>query len=96
MQLWHSLVWMIFWWCLHLEFSPGMGGIWIRPNAEGVRVFTYKNMLSFALVPFQQTWIWNPSFWDINIVMMLFFGVVAYYSYHWWTETALEWIYQRV
>jgi hypothetical protein len=90
------IIWILVWWILHLEFTPGMGGIWIRPNAAGIRVFTYKNLLSFALIPFQQTWIWRPEFWDLNIIIMLCLGVALSQAWTWWTTNGLEWIYQHV
>ncbi len=89
------ILWMLLWWIMYLEFAPGMGGIWIRPNAAGIRVFTYKNLLTFSLLPFQQSWIWKPEFWDLNVVMMVCVGVVLYQVFEWWSNDGLEWIYRR-
>ena len=59
---------------LYIQFSPGMGNIWYR-NGE---YFSPMGAVRMLISPFQERYMWNIEFWDLNFVIwsLLFFGML--------------------
>ena len=96
---------MVGWWFLNLEFNPSLGNIWLRPNAQGIKKFAYRSLLSLIIVPIRQLfasnqneirWMWYPSWWDANIYMMLLFGWSANHAMHWISDYVMPFLYERI
>jgi hypothetical protein len=64
-------------WFLNLELS--LGNIWLRPNHEGITIFTIKNIIPLIKAPFTISYFWNMNMWDINI--FTFFTLCLSYIY---------------
>jgi uncharacterized membrane protein len=62
-------------WFLNLELS--LGNIWLRPNQDGVVVFTLINIIPLIKAPFTIPQFWYM--WDINI--FTFFALCLTYIY---------------
>lgn len=103
----HLSRWMLFmvaWWFLNLEFNPNLGNIWLRPNSNGIKKFSYRSILSLLIVPIQQLfkpkegirWMWYPSWWDANVYMMMLFGAGAYGLTTIVSDIVMPFIYSRV
>ena len=61
-------------WFLNLELS--LGNIWLRPNQDGVVVFTLRNIIPLIKAPFTIPQFWYM--WDINI--FTFFALCLTYN----------------
>lgn len=58
---------------LYLELSPGLGGIWLRPNDTGALSVSISSFWAMISYPFSHINMWNPRNWDINPWPILFF-----------------------
>ena len=54
---------------LYIQFSPGMGQIWIR-NGN----FMPMGAFNLMIYPFKNIRIWMPNVWDINYPMWILIG----------------------
>lgn len=55
----------------YLELHPALGGIWIRPDAEGIPRVAWRSLAAFLWAPFtpQGAHLWQPAFWDIHGIL---------------------------
>jgi hypothetical protein len=68
MLSWISSIFLaILFFTLYAEFSPGMGGIFMRPGIDGKFVFTIVGLVHFITAPLRHWMFWTPEFWDLNI-----------------------------
>ena len=51
---------------LYIEFSSGMGGVWLRKDSLNNTVFAPRGIIGFLKKPFNNRFFWYPRFWDIN------------------------------
>ena len=58
---------------LYVEFSPGMGGIWLRPDVNGNKKFRPDSLLGMMIAPLYKPYLWYPQILDINY--FVFVGV---------------------
>lgn len=65
-------------WLAMLE-SDKMSGILFRKNAEGQKVFTPWNIVSFAIAPFKYTYFWTTELIYHNWIVVTSLGVLAGY-----------------
>lgn len=79
MSLWIWLLIVFILWVLYIQFSPKIGGIWIRPNSKGKKSFQPKGIFTLMTKPFTDKTFWYPSNWDLNIYMLLIITTVIYY-----------------
>lgn len=79
MNLWIWLLIVFIIWILYIEFSPKLGGIWIRPNAKGKKSFTTGGIISLLGKPFTDKTLWYPVNWDLNVYVWLIITVIIYY-----------------
>ena len=56
---------------LYQQFSPQIGNMWIRPGADGAKVLVPSGMLTIILMPFQYLFVWYPSKWDLNWIIIV-------------------------
>ena len=70
-------------WIIHLETDASLGKIWIRPDTNGILRFRFHNLTTFFVVPFKETWIWQPSYLDTNPYFVLLFGIGIYQLMYW-------------
>jgi len=64
---------------LYIQFSPGMGQIWIRNGS-----FMPRGAFNLIIYPFKNIRMWKPNVWDINYPMWIFVSVCIfkYYKYY--------------
>ena len=62
---------------IYIEITPGMGKIWIRPNAKLQNTISLKFLLDYCLEVFKNKYLWLQPFLDLNSVF--FIGVVSYF-----------------
>ena len=69
---------------LYVQFSEGMGNIWIRKNSDNQNKFCPSNLINLMVAPFQTCGFWKPSMWSINYPL-----IIAGYSgsYYYCTST---------
>tara|TARA_B100000925_G_C22007996_1_gene474648 strand:+ start:550 stop:858 length:309 start_codon:yes stop_codon:yes gene_type:complete len=51
---------------LYIEFSSGMGGVWLRKDSLNNTVFSPKGIIGFFKKPFTNSFFWYPRYWDLN------------------------------
>jgi hypothetical protein len=79
MSLWIWLLIVFIIWILYLEFSPRLGGIWLRPNSKGKKSISTGGILSLLGKPFTDKTYWYPRNWDLNIYMLWILTTIIYY-----------------
>ena len=57
---------LVLFYLLYIEFSPGMGNIWWRDN----KLFL-AGAVSMFVNPLHNTTLWSPSLWDLNFIVWL-------------------------
>lgn len=57
---------------LYQQFSPQIGNMWIRPGTNGMKVFMPSGIKTIILMPFQYLFVWYPSKWDLNWIIIAF------------------------
>eukprot|EP00993_Chasmostoma_nieuportense_P006708 NODE_7357_length_445_cov_9.097484_g7191_i0.p1 GENE.NODE_7357_length_445_cov_9.097484_g7191_i0~~NODE_7357_length_445_cov_9.097484_g7191_i0.p1 ORF type:complete len:124 (+),score=46.77 NODE_7357_length_445_cov_9.097484_g7191_i0:48-374(+) len=60
----------------HIQFSKGMGGVWLRPSETGGTVFVPGNALRLMLSPFRLLGMWHHKMWDLNWPLVAITGGV--------------------
>lgn len=65
-------------WMLYLELSPQIGGIFFRPDGNGVSKFRFGGVIPMLTHPFQKTTFWYPSNWDLNFIVASNIGALIY------------------
>lgn len=67
-------------WMINLEFGKGMGGIWLRPDSEGVIRVCFGNIKKMFIQPFINLDFWSFELIDINwFVFLLYFYTISYF-----------------
>jgi hypothetical protein len=56
---------------VYAEFSPGMGGILIRPGPDGGRVITLTGLLHFLGSPLWYSGFWTTDLIDLNALIVV-------------------------
>ena len=51
---------------LYIEVSPGLGGIWIRPDSQGHLMPSLKGFINYVFQPLHNRILWNPRILDAN------------------------------
>lgn len=64
-------------WILYLEFSPTLGNIIYRTNANGTKSFSIRAVWNMMIQPFSQMYFWDPRFWDLNIYIILIISILV-------------------
>lgn len=73
------IIYLLFFYLLYVQFSPGMGNIWYRNN----EYFSLGGALKIIFAPFNLYYFWYPSLWDINFLMWIFFYFIfLFFSSH--------------
>jgi hypothetical protein len=65
-------------WMLNLEINPTLGKVWLRPDHNGNLIFCPQNLILFLIKPFQNIWLWEPRFWDINFYTFFIICFLVY------------------
>lgn len=65
---------------LYVQFSPTMGNIWLRTNAENVQEFCPMGLIELIFSPFYRSYFWHYSLLPINFLMHLLVYLIIYYS----------------
>ena len=68
-------------WFFNLEYNSSLGNIWLRPNENGIKVFTLINVVNLLKHPLQSTFLWNLQSWDVNFYILLFFTSIYYFLF---------------
>jgi hypothetical protein len=66
-------------WLFYLELSPRIGGIVFRPNSDGNLVFSTNSIINITFYPFKNYSLWYPTFWDLNIFIILLLILSIFY-----------------
>lgn len=66
-------------WLIMLE-SPGMGGVLIRTDENGNRIFTPNNIPEYIKSPFKHAFFWKPEFLIHNWIVMTSIGAAGGYT----------------
>ncbi len=70
-------------WAVNLELNPTITNVWLRPDINGELKFCPFNLVLLLIKPFQELWMWQPIFWDINFYT---FFIIVYFSYNYIIE----------
>lgn len=62
---------------LYIQFSSGMGGIFIRSDDKGNSVFCPGNVPRVMFAPLNIRAMWQPVMWDTNWFVWVFFGALV-------------------
>ena len=65
---------------LYVQYSPTMGGIWIRENSDGIKVFCPSNLLTLMYSPLIHGYFWSCDFLVINFWIYLILYLIIYNS----------------
>lgn len=78
-----SLIIFIIVYLINLEFNPGLGNIYIRPNESNQKILVLKNIIPFFVLPFRNLNFWKPSLWDVNpyTLFLIIFIIISGLSY---------------
>ena len=63
---------------LYQQFSPHIGNMWIRPGPSGAKVLVPSGMLTIILMPFQYLFVWYPTKWDLNWIILAIIFTLLY------------------
>lgn len=67
---------------LYVQFSPGMGNIWIRRGVDNKYVFAPNNLLNLIIEPFFNKDMWQLSTMDLNYFAYVAIGGIIGIVYH--------------
>lgn len=62
----------------YLELSPQIGGIFYRPDSEGLTKFNIMGVVPMLLHPFKSFDFWYPRNWDLNFIVFTQMGALIY------------------
>ncbi len=65
---------------LYVQFSPTMGNIWLRTNAENEQEFCPMSLIELICSPFYRPYFWHYSLLPINFWVYLLVYLVIYYN----------------
>ena len=65
--------------CIWIEYT--VGNVLIRQNSSGNYIFTIYGMLDFLTHPLRNLILWNPTYWDINYILILIISISGYFIY---------------
>jgi hypothetical protein len=65
-------------WMLYLELNPKLGGIFFRPDSNGISRFRFGGVIPMLTHPFKDTTFWYPSNWDLNFIVSSNIGALIY------------------
>lgn len=71
---------------LYVQYGPGLGGIWIRPDSLGNPVFVPHNLLTLMIEPFKNKAFWYPKNLDLNYMFILASSASLGYLHHQMSE----------
>ena len=66
---------------LYVQYSPTMGNIWLRTNAENEQIFCPMNLVELILAPFYRSYFWSYSLLPINFCIYLLVYLLVYLLY---------------
>jgi hypothetical protein len=72
-----SLVISIIVFAFYVQFSPQIGGIWLRPNENGQTSFSLSSLFNLISSPLKYKEFWNINMWDVNYFV---YPVITYAS----------------
>ena len=58
----------------YLETSPRYGGIWIRPDDNGVRRVNLRSLHAYMKEPLRNRIFWQPCNFDMNWIIIITMG----------------------
>ena len=65
----------------HIEFSHGLGGIWLRPDEYGKTRIVLRNVWNMFIQPFYNRYFWTLDFIDINSIVFFSYFIALYYLF---------------
>ena len=71
----------------YLELSPQLGGIFYRPDSDGVTKFNFKGVFPMLTHPFKSFDFWYPRNWDLNFIVFTQIGAIVYVLVKSYTNT---------
>ena len=54
---------------IYTQFSPKIGNIWLRKDANLITRFAPQNLFKLIVFPLRSLQPWKPYLWDINYFM---------------------------
>lgn len=51
---------------LYVQYHPKIGNVWIRPDSEGNKVYTFSSLYNLIKEPLRSTTLWYPKNLDMN------------------------------
>ena len=62
---------------IYIEYS--VGGILLRINSKGVKIFNFKSLFNFLIHPLHNNFLWNIKALDINYPFIIGITTFIYY-----------------
>ena len=62
---------------IYTEYS--VGGILLRSNSKGIKIFNFKSLFNFLIHPLHNKFLWNIKTLDINYPFILGITTIIYY-----------------
>ena len=64
---------------IYTEYS--VGGILLRSNSKGRKIFNFKSLFNFLIHPLHNKFLWNIKTLDINYPFIIGITTIIYYAY---------------
>jgi hypothetical protein len=52
----------------YVQFNPKIGNIWIRPDSNGIKIFTPNNLVNLMYEPAKNEFFWKRENLDLNVL----------------------------
>ena len=62
---------------IYIEYS--VGGILLRINSKGIKIFNFKSLFNFLIHPLHNKFLWNIKTLDINYPFIIGITTIIYY-----------------
>ena len=79
--MFYQFIFIFILYSLYIQFSPGIGYIWLRPDSNNDLVFTPINLFRFIIQPFINQDFWRLDLLDMNFIIFLSICMIIYHNF---------------